>query len=142
MLRDVPSYRNLIEISHSGLEAEKRLVAQLVAVHIEDFSADGVRIDVVARGVVPGQIMITVGGGAETHGAQLVEWMQRGGAPSGVDIYLHPCCLLRPMFFLLPREAGEAKRQLQWIATSREVPATAPGIPAIAAAQRRAPARR
>lgn len=139
MFRDVPSYRNLIEISHSGLESEKRLIAQLVAAHLEDFAEDGVQIDVVARGVVPGQVMITAGGGAELHGVKLVEWLERGGAPGDVAVYLHPCSLLRPMFFLLPGEAGEAKRQLRWIASSREIPAAASGMPAIAAAQGRVP---
>lgn len=141
MLRDVPSYRYLIEISHSGEEGEKRLIAQLVAAHQDDFAADGIQVDVVARGVVPGQVMITVGGGAEIHGVRLVEWMERG-VPGGVDVYLHPCCLLRPMFFLLPREAEEAKRQLRWIASSREIPAAASRMPAIHAARGRVTAGR
>lgn len=139
MFREVPSYRYLIEISHSGAEAEERLIARLVAAHVEDCAADGIRIEVVARGVVPGQVMITVGGGAELHGVKLVEWMERGGKPKGVDVYLHPCCLSKPMFFLLPVESAEAKRQLRSIASSREVPQTAAGMSPSALAGARIP---
>ncbi len=133
MFRDVPSYRHLIEMSHSGQKEEEAMLSRVAAEHLEDFVADGIEIDVVARGVVPGQIMITVGGGAEAHAVKLVEWIERNGTPERVNVYIHPHSLPRPVFFLLPREAGEAKRQLRWIASAREklpkgtIPATQGG---------------
>lgn len=120
MFRDVPSYRHLIEMSHSGREEEEALLSRVAAAHLEDFAADGIEIDVVGRGVVPGQTMITVGGGAEAQAVKLVEWIERNGAPGRVDVYIHPHSLPRPVFFLLPKEAVEAKRQLRWIASARE----------------------
>ena len=124
MFRDVPAYRHLVEICHSGLEEEKRVIEKLAAAHQDRCAADGVRIEVVQRGVVPGQIMITVGGGAEARALDLVDWMDRHGIQEKVDVYLHPHCLPRPLFFLLPAESGEARRHLRWIASAREVPAT------------------
>lgn len=125
MFRDVPAYRHLVEICHSGLEEEKRVVERLVASHQDRCLAEGVRIEVVERGVVPGQVMITIGGGAERYALEVVDWMELHGAPRGVDVYLHPHCLPRPMFFLLPSEAAEARRHLRWILSAQEVPAHA-----------------
>lgn len=130
MFRDVPAYRHLVEICHSGMEEEKKLVTRLLASHQDRCAADGVTIDVVQRGVVPGQVMITVGGGAERQAIEMVEWMERNGAPGRVDVYIHPHCLARPMFFLLPSEASEAKRHLHWILSAREVPTTTAKVPA------------
>lgn len=137
MLRDVPSYRHLIEICHSGLEEEKTFIGRLLAAHRESCEAEGIRLDVVQRGVVPGQVMITVGGGAEAQALRMVEWTERwSGRPERLDVYIHPHSLPRPLFFLLPGEAGEAKRQLGWIVKAREIPETA-ALPALAAAPRR-----
>jgi hypothetical protein len=130
MFRDVPAYRHLVEICYSGLEEEEKIITRLVAAHQDRCTADGIQIGVVRRGVVPGQIMITVGGGAELHGIGMVEWMERNGAPDRVEVYIHPHCLARPMFFLLPREAAEAKRHLRWILSAREVPAETAQVPA------------
>lgn len=146
MFRDVPSYRYLIEMSHSGLKEEEAMLSRVAAAHLEDFATDGIEIDVVGRGVVPGQIMITVGGGAEAHAVKLVEWIERNGTPDRVNVYIHPHSLPRPVFFLLPKEAGEAKRQLLWIASARDTSATSTGasteIPALAAARGRFTAHR
>ena len=136
MLRDVPSYRHLIEICHSGLEEEKTFIGRLLAAHREGCAGDGVRLEVVQRGVVPGQVMITVGGGAEAHGLRMVDWTERQGRSARLDVYIHPHSLPRPLCFLLPSEAEEAKRHLRWIATAREVPGT-PALPVLAAAPRR-----
>jgi hypothetical protein len=122
MFRDVPAYRHLVEICHSGLEEEKSVINRLLAANRDRCAADGVRVEVVQRGVVPGQVMITIGGGAERSAVDLVEWMERSGAPGGVDVYLHPHCLSRPMFFLLPAESAEALKHLRWILAAREVP--------------------
>ena len=125
MFRDVPAYRHLVEVCHSGLEEEKRVVERLVSAHQDRCMAEGVRIEVVPRGVVPGQVMITVGGGAELRALDIVDWMELNGAPGGVDVYLHPHSLPRPMFFLLPAESHEARRHLRWILSAQEVPASA-----------------
>lgn len=123
MFRDVPAYRHLVEICHSGLEEERRVIDRFLAAHQDRCAADGLRIEVVQRGVVPGQVMITIGGGAEAHALDIVEWMELQGAQAGVDVYIHPHSLPRPMFFLLPAEAAEARRQLRWILAAQEVPA-------------------
>ena len=119
MFRDVPAYRHLIEICHSGLEDEKSVAERLVAAQQDRCLAEGVRIEVVQRGVVPGQVMITIGGGAERRAMDIVDWMENG-APGRVDVYLHPHSLPRPMFFLLPAESAEARRHLQWILSATE----------------------
>lgn len=137
MFRDVPSYRYLIEMSHSGLKEEEAMLSRVAAAHLEDFATDGIEIDVVGRGVVPGQIMITVGGGAEAHAVRLVEWIERNGTPERVNVYVHPHSLPRPVFFLLPKEAGEAKRQLLWIASARDTSPTSTEIPALVATRGR-----
>ena len=113
------------------------MLSRAAAAHMEDFAVDGIEIDVVARGVVPGQIMITVGGGAEAHAVKLVEWIERNGMPERVNVYIHPHSLPRPLFFLLPKESSEAKRQLLWIASAREVSPASTGMPAFAAARGR-----
>lgn len=125
MFRDVPAYRHLVEICHSGLEEERRVVDRLVSAHQDRCLAEGVRIDVVQRGVVPGQVMVTIGGGAELRALDIVDWMEWDGAPRGVEVYLHPHSLPRPMFFLLPAESAEARRHLHWILSAQEVPASA-----------------
>lgn len=137
MFRDVPAYRHLIEICHSGLEGEQRVIERLLAAHQDRCLADGLKIEVVPRGVVPGQVMITVGGGAERSALELVNWMELHGAPGGVDVYLHPHCLPRPMFFLLPAESEEARRHLRWILSAQEVPASAGTSAASSRASRR-----
>ena len=130
MFRDVPAYRHLVEICHSGLEEEEKIVNRLVAAHQDRCAAEGIHIEVVRRGVVPGQVMITIGGAAELHGIEMVEWMERHGAAEQVDVYIHPHSLPRPMFFLLPSESSEAKRHLSWIVNGREAPAATATIPA------------
>ncbi|HWM91187.1 MAG TPA: hypothetical protein VN493_10500 [Thermoanaerobaculia bacterium] len=129
MFRNVPAYRHLVEICHSGLEEENKVVTRLVAAHQDRCAADGIRIEVVQRGVVPGQVMITVGGGAELRAIEMVEWMERNGPADRVDVYIHPHCLPRPMFFRLPAESAEARRHLLWILSAREVPPASANIP-------------
>ena len=124
MFRDVPAYRHLVEICHSGMEEERRVIDRLLAAHQDHCAAEGIRMEVVQRGVVPGQIMITVGGGAEARALDIVEWMARQGTQDKVEVYLHPHCLPRPIFFLLPAESEEARRHLRWIVSAKEVPAT------------------
>lgn len=119
MFRDVPAYRHLVEICHSGLEEERRVIDRLLAAHQDHCAAEGLRIEVVRRGVVPGQIMITVGGGAEAGALDIVDWMERQGRQEKVDVYIHPHCLSRPMFFLLPAESEEARRHLRWILSAQ-----------------------
>lgn len=112
MFRDVAAYRHLIEVSWSGLPEEERIISAILDEHREDFASEGIEFDVVRRGVVPRQVLITVGRGAELHAVRLVHTLARVLAP-GVDVYIHPHCLPRPMFFLLPREAEEARRHLR-----------------------------
>lgn len=119
MFRDVPANRHLVEICHSGLPEEKGVIDRLVAAHQDRCLVEGVRIEVVQRGVVPGQVMITVGGGAEGRALDIVDWMERNGAPGRVDVYLHPHSLPRPMFFLLPAKSAEARRHLRWLLSAR-----------------------
>lgn len=122
MFRDVAAYRHLIEVSWSGLPEEEKVISAFLSDHRDAFEADGIRFDVVRRGVVPRQILITVGRGAELHAVRLVHALERTLAAGDVQVYVHPHCLPRPMFFLLPKEAEEARQHLRLAASAFETP--------------------
>lgn len=120
MFRDVAAYRHLIEVSWSGLPEEEQVISTFLNGHRDAFEADGIRFDVVRRGVVPRQVLITVGRGAELHAMRLVNTLERTLPAGGVDVYVHPHTLPRPMFFLLPKEAEEARQHLRLAASAFE----------------------
>jgi hypothetical protein len=134
MYRDSTTLRNLIEISYSGLGDEQALVASILAAHQTDLAASGVTLRETQRGAVPGRVILTIGPGAEIPGARLVAWLDRelkSSAP-GPEIYVHPFSLPRPVFFELPAQTLEARRQLLEAARSQPLPALAPLRPAVA----------
>jgi hypothetical protein len=134
MYRDNATLRNLIEISYSGLGDEEKFVASILGAHQNDLANAGVTLRETQRGAVPGRVIITIGPGAEIHGARLVAWLERhlaGGLP-GTEVYVHPYSLPRPLFFELPSQTLEARRQLLDAARSQPLPALAPAQPALA----------
>jgi hypothetical protein len=134
MYRDSSTLRNLIEISSSGLGDEAKLVAAILSTHQADLAASGVTLSETQRGAVPGRVILTIGPGAEIPGARLVAWLDRhltGSAP-GPEVYVHPFSLPRPIFFELPAQSLEARRQLLEAARSQPLPALAPSRPAAA----------
>ena len=60
------------------------------------------------RGAVAGRVILTVGPGAEIHGARLVAWLERAlaAANPGTEVYVHPYSLPRPLFFELPAQGA------------------------------------
>jgi hypothetical protein len=125
MYRDNTALRNLIEISYSGLGDEAKLVASILEAHQENLASAGILLRETQRGAVPGRVILTVGPGAEIHGARLVAWLERqlaAGTPS-TEVYVHPYSLPRPLFFELPVQATEARRQLLEAARSQPLPA-------------------
>jgi hypothetical protein len=134
MYRDSSTLRNLIEISYSGLGDEAKLVASILSTHQADLAASGVTLSETQRGAVPGRVILTIGPGAELPGARLVAWLDRqltAGAP-GPEVYVHPFSLPRPVFFELPAQSLEARRQLLEAARSQPLAALAPSRPAAA----------
>jgi len=134
MYRDSTTLRNLIEISYSGLGDEEKLVASILSTQQGDLAASGVTLRETQRGAVPGRVILTIGPGAEIPGARLVAWLDRqlkDGTP-GPEVYVHPFSLPRPVFFELPAQSLEARRQLLEAARSQPLPALVPSRPAIA----------
>jgi hypothetical protein len=125
MYRDSTAIRNLIEISYSGLGDGEKLAAAILATHREDLTAAGVALLETQRGAVPGRVILTVGPGAEIAGARLVAWLESflAGWKPGAEVYVHPYSLPRPIFFELPAQALEARRQLLEAARSQPLPA-------------------
>jgi hypothetical protein len=125
MYRDNTAFRNLIEISYSGLGAEEQLVVSLLEAHQKSLAAAGISLRETQRGAVAGRVIVTVGPGAEIHGARLVAWLERelAAAGPGIEVYVHPYSLPRPLFFEMPAQAGEARRQLLEAARSQPLPA-------------------
>lgn len=127
MYRDNTTLRNLIEISHPGLGAEEPLVASLLAAHQQSLAAAGITLRETQRGAVAGRVILTIGPGAEIHGARLVAWLERelaaGPGTPGIEVYVHPYSLPRPLFFEMPAQAVEARRQLLEAARSLPLPA-------------------
>ncbi|HEX3526374.1 MAG TPA: hypothetical protein VH988_04840 [Thermoanaerobaculia bacterium] len=125
MYRDNSTLHNVIEISYSGLGTEEQLVVSLLEAHQQSLAAAGVTLRETQRGAVAGRVILTVGPGAEIHGARLVAWLERelAAANPGTEIYVHPYSLPRPLFFELPAEAVEARRQLLEAARSQPLPA-------------------
>ncbi len=128
MYRDSTTLRNLIEISYSGLGTEEPLVVSLLAAHQQSLAAAGITLRETQRGAVAGRVILTIGPGAEIHGARLVAWLEReltATAPgtSGTEVYVHPYSLPRPLFFEMPAQAAEARRQLLEAARSLPLPA-------------------
>ena len=134
MYRDSSTLRNLIEISYSGLGDEATLVASILSAHQDDLAASGVTLRETQRGAVPGRVILTIGPGAEIPGARLVAWLDRQltGSASGPEVYVHPFSLPRPVFFELPAQTLEARRQLLEAARSQPLPALVPARPAVA----------
>jgi len=135
MYRDNTTLRNLIEISHSGLGDEEQLVAAAILdAYQEDLAAAGVTLRETQRGAVAGRVILTVGPGAEIHAARLVSWLERHLASSKprAEVYVHPYSLPRPMFYELPAQAMEARRQLLEAARSLPLPALEPACTATA----------
>jgi hypothetical protein len=138
MYRDSTTLRNLIEISYSGLGDEATLVASILSAHQADLAAAGVTLRETQRGAVPGRVILTIGPGAEIPGARLVAWLDRRltaattGNASGPEVYVHPFSLPRPVFFELPAQTLEARRQLLEAARSQPLPALVPSRPAVA----------
>jgi len=135
MYRDSSTLRNLIEISYSGLGDEAKLVNSILGAHQDDLAASGVTLRETQRGAVPGRVILTIGPGAEIPGARLVAWLDRqltAGTP-GPEVYVYPFSLPRPVFFELPAQTLEARRQLLEAARSQPLPALAPSRPAVAA---------
>jgi len=133
MYRDNTTLRNLIEISHSGLGDEEQLVAAAILdAYQEDLASAGVTLRETQRGAVAGRVILTVGPGAEIHGARLVSWLERhlAGRAPGAEVYVHPYSLPRPMFYELPAQAMEARRQLLEAARSLPLPALEPSCSA------------
>lgn len=134
MYRDNTAFRNLIEISYSGLGDEKKLVAAILGAHHQDLAAAGITLRETERGAVPGRVILTIGPGAELHGVRLVAWLERqlaAGTP-GPEVYVHPYSFPRPTFFELPAQTSEARKQLLEAARSQPLPALAPAHPAVA----------
>lgn len=134
MYRDSTALHNLIEISYSGLGDEEELVASIVSAHRDDLAASGVTLRETQRGAVPGRVILTIGPGAEIPGARLVAWLDRQltSSATGTEIYVHPFSLPRPVFFELPAQSLEARRQLLEAARSQPLPALVPSRPAVA----------
>jgi hypothetical protein len=134
MYRDNTAFRNLIEISYSGLGKEEAFVASILATHREDLASSGITLRETQRGAVPGRVIFTVGPGAEIPGARLVSWLDRRlqeDAP-GTEVYVHPYSLPRPLFFELPAQTLEARRQLLDAARSQPLPALDPSCTKLA----------
>ena len=134
MYRDNATLRNLIEISYSGLGDEEKLVASILDAHQQDLAAAGIMLRETQRGAVPGRVILTVGPGAEIHGARLVSWLERQLAVMApvAEVYIHPYSLPRPTFFELPAQTLEARRQLLEAARSQPLPALGTPRPDIA----------
>jgi hypothetical protein len=135
MVRDNPAVRNLIEFSYSGLADEQTFVAAILEKHRADLSSAGVAVRETQRGAVPGRVIVTIGPGAEIPGARLVSWLEAylsASAPTlqNTEVYVHPYCLPRPIFFELPKQALDARRQLLDAARSQPLPALADPLPA------------
>jgi hypothetical protein len=134
MYRDNTALRNLIEISYSGLGDEEQLVASILDAYQTQLAAAGVTLRETQRGAVAGRVILTVGPGAEIHGSRLVAWLERHLASNKprTEVYVHPYSLPRPIFYELPAQAMEARRQLLEAARSQPLRALGPMRPAIA----------
>ena len=133
MYRDNATLRNLIEISYSGLGSEATFVQSILNAHQKDLAAAGITLRETQRGAVPGRVILTVGPGAEIHGARLVAWLERQlAAAAPAEVYVHPYSLPRPTFFELPAQTVEARRQLLDAARSQRLPALETPRPVIA----------
>jgi hypothetical protein len=134
MYRDSATFRNLIEISYSGLGDEQKLVASILGAHQADLEAAGILLRETQRGAVPGRVIITIGPGAELPGARLVAWLEPclANGVAGTEVYVHPYSLPRPVFFELPAQAPDARRQLLEAARSQPIPALTAPAPSLA----------
>lgn len=135
MYRDSAEYRDVIEVSFSGLGKEEEIAAALVAAGRAKLAGEGIVLRSVQRGAVPDQVIITIGPGAEEPAARLVDRLiaRFGAELQRIDLYLHPFSVPRPMFFQLPQEATEAKRCLFEAAAQAPprfspLPTPAPGL--------------
>lgn len=114
MYRDSAEYRDLIEVSYSGLGKEEEVAEAILAAFRADLAGEGIALRSVQRGAVPDQVIVTVGPGAELPATQLIDQLlgRLGTELQRIEVYLHPFSVPRPMFFQLPTEALEAKRSL------------------------------
>lgn len=117
MFRDSSWYSNVIEVSYSGLDGDREMAAAILGLEAE-LARSGVGLREVERGSVPGQVVITVGPGAELHALRLIDWLvqRMGQAPEAANVYIHPYNFSRPMFFELPHQAAQARQLLLEIA--------------------------
>jgi hypothetical protein len=130
MYRDSAEYRDLIEVSFSGLGKEEEVAEAILASFRADLAGEGVILRSVQRGAVPDQVILTVGPGAELAATRLIDQLagRLGAKLQGIEVYLHPFSVPRPMFFQLPGEALEAKRCL--LEAAKQAPARFAPIPA------------
>lgn len=130
MYRDSAEYRDLIEVSFSGLGKEEEVAEAILASFRADLAGEGVILRSVQRGAVPDQVILTAGPGAELAATRLIDQLtsKLGARLQGIEVYLHPFSVPRPMFFQLPGEALEAKRCL--LEAAKQAPARFAPIPA------------
>lgn len=136
MYRDSAEYRDLIEVSFSGLGKEEELAEAILAASRAALAEEGIVLRSVQRGAVPDQVIVTVGPGAELPATRLIDQLttQLGAKLQQAEVYLHPFSVPRPMFFQLPTQALEARRCLlqaaeQAPARFTPIPVPAPRLP-------------
>lgn len=114
MYRDSAEYRDLIEVSFSGLGKEEGVAEAILAAFRADLAGEGIVLRSIQRGAVPDQVIVTVGPGAELPATRLIDQLiaRLGAELQRIEVYLHPFSVPRPMFFQLPGEALAAKRCL------------------------------
>ena len=114
MYRDSAEYRDLIEVSFSGLGEEEEVAEAILAAFRAELAGEGIALRSVQRGAVPDQVIVTVGPGAELPAARLIERLtgRLRAELQRIEVYLHPFSVPRPMFFQLPGQVLEAKRCL------------------------------
>lgn len=131
MYRDSAEYRDLIEVSFSGLGKEEDVAEAILAAFRADLAGEGIVLRSVQRGAVPDQVIVTVGPGAELPATRLIDQLMArlGAEMQRIEVYLHPFSVPRPMFFQLPAQALEARRCL--LEAAEKAPRFQPVLPAI-----------
>ena len=73
MYRDSAEYRDLIEVSFSGLGKEEEVAEAILASSRAALAGEGIVLRSVQRGAVPDQVIVTVGPGAELPATRLID---------------------------------------------------------------------